>query len=593
MPAGATIARCVAELLDADRFACREIDGFQFVESLQTLMQQEFNRYDAWVFVGAAGICVRTIAPWIGDKHTDPAVVCVDSAGRWAIPVVSGHVGGANELAERIARATGATAVVTTQSDNAGLWALDTLGRRFGWAVLTEGISMNEAISRYVGGARVALLIEIRGAGALWMERTAAENVAVCYGRTAVPADAELVIALSCSDLHIDKPLLQYIPRAVSLGVGCRRGCAPDGVAEAIRGAIVRAGLAAEAVAAVATVEQKADEPLLEALCYAFGAEKRIFTAAELSTVAVPNPSERAREAVGTPSVCEAAAILASKGGELVVEKQKGRLTEGNDFTFALAVDPAAVRRGHVEIVGAGPGDPDLISVRGRRFLEQADLILYAGSLVPEAVTACAKAGCTVRSSASLNLEEQLALMKEYYDRGLLVVRLHTGDPCIYGAIEEQMNYFDRFGMRYHITPGISSFQAAAAELRSQFTIPERVQTIILTRGEGRTPMPEREQLHRLAASQSTMCIFLSAGIARRVQEQLLVHYPPQTPVAVCHHLTWPDQRIWRGELQQLADIVEHNNLTLTTMIVVGEAIDNRQGLSRLYAADFKHLFRP
>lgn len=593
MPAGAAIARCVAEFLDADRFACRKIDGFRPVESLQMLMQQEFNRYDAWVFVGAAGICVRTIAPWIGDKHTDPAVVCVDSAGRWAIPVVSGHVGGANGLAERIARATGATAVVTTQSDNAGLWALDTLDSRFGWAVRTEGITMNEAISRYVGGARVALLIQTRGAGALWMERTAAEHVAVCYDRAAVPADAELVIALSCNDLHLDKPLLQYIPRALCLGVGCRRDCCPDGVADAIRRAVGEAGLAAEAVAVVATVEQKSGEPLVGALCSAFGAEKRLFTASELSTVAVPNPSERAREAVGTPSVAEAAAILAAKGGELVVPKRKGRLTEGGDFTFALAVDPSAVRRGHVEIVGAGPGDPELISVRGRRFLEQADLILYAGSLVPEAVTACAKAGCTVRSSASLNLEEQLAWMKEYYDRGLLVVRLHTGDPCIYGAIEEQMNYFDRYGMRYHITPGISSFQAAAAELRSQFTIPERVQTIILTRGEGRTPMPEREQLHRLAASQSTMCIFLSAGIARRVQEQLLVHYPPCTPVAVCHHLTWPDQRIWRGELRQLADIVESNRLTLTTMIVVGEAIDNRQGLSRLYAADFKHLFRP
>ncbi len=593
MPTGATLARRVAGVLDADRFACREIDGFRPVESLQILMQQEFNRYDAWVFVGATGICVRTVAPWLGDKHTDPAVVCIDSAGRWAIPVVSGHVGGANELAERIAAATGATAVVTTQSDNAGLWALDTLDRRFGWTVRTAGISMNEAIARYVGGARVALLVEIRGAGAIWMERTAAEHVAVCYERAAVPDDAELVIALSYSDLRIDKPLLQYIPAALSLGIGCRRGCSPEGVAGEIRRVMREAGWAAEAVASVATVEQKADEPLVGALCRAFGAGPRIFTAAELAAVEVPNPSERVLEAVGTPSVSEAAAILASKGGALLVGKQKGRLAEGHDFTFALAVDPSVERRGHIEIVGAGPGDPDLISVRGRRFLEEADLILYAGSLVPRDVTACAKATCTVRSSASLNLEEQFALMKEYYDRGLLVVRLHTGDPCIYGAIEEQMNFFDRFGMRYHITPGISSFQAAAAELKSQFTIPERVQTIILTRGEGRTPMPEREQLHRLAVSRSTMCIFLSAGIARRVQEQLLVHYPPETPVAVCHHLTWPDQRIWRGELRQLADIVESNHLTLTTMIVVGEAIDNRQGLSRLYAADFKHLFRP
>ena len=163
-----------------------------------------------------------------------------------------------------------------------------------------------------------------------------------------------------------------------------------------------------------------------------------------------------------------------------------------------------------------------------------------------------------------MTLEEQFALMKEFYDRGQLVVRLHTGDPCIYGAIQEQMNFFDQYGMHYHITPGISSFQAAAAALQSQFTIPERVQTIILTRGEGRTPMPEKEKLSLLARSQSTMC----------------------------YHLTWKDERIFRGQLQDLAKIVNENHLTLTTMIVVGDAIDNREGLSRLYSHQFKHLFR-
>ena len=135
----------------------------------------------------------------------------------------------------------------------------------------------------------------------------------------------------------------------------------------------------------------------------------------------------------------------------------------------------SAVGGGHIEIVGAGPGDPELISVRGKRLLEQADLILYAGSLVPVELTYYAKSGCVVRSSASMNLEEQFALMKEFYDCGKFVVRLHTGDPCIYGAIQEQMAYFDKYGMSYHITPGISSFQAAAAELQSQFTIPDQV----------------------------------------------------------------------------------------------------------------------
>lgn len=169
---------------------------------------------------------------------------------------------------------------------------------------------------------------------------------------------------------------------------------------------------------------------------------------------------------------------------------------------------------------------------------------------------------------------------------------MHTGDPCIYGAIQEQMALFDAHGMSYHITPGISSFQAAAAALQSQFTIPEKVQTIILTRGEGRTPMPEKEKLHLLARSQSTMCIFLSAAIAKDVQRELLEHYPPTTPVAACYKLTWKDERIYRGELKDLAKIIRDNDLTLTTMIVVGEAIDNRHGLSRLYADEFKHLFR-
>ena len=182
--------------------------------------------------------------------------------------------------------------------------------------------------------------------------------------------------------------------------------------------------------------------------------------------------------------------------------------------------------------------------------------------------------------------------MKEFYDRGKLVVRLHTGDPCIYGAIQEQMAFFDKYKMDYHITPGISSFQAAAAALRSQFTIPERVQTIILTRGEGRTPMPEKEQLHKLAQSQSTMCIYLSASIVERVQEELLQAYPPETPVAACYKLTWKDEKIYRGQLKDLARLVRENNLTLTTLLVVGDAIDNRQGFSKLYDKGFSHMFR-
>ena len=320
--------------------------------------------------------------------------------------------------------------------------------------------------------------------------------------------------------------------------------------------------------------------------------EVNIFSIDELKDITVPNPSEKAFEITGVFGVAESTAIKGSNMGPLLIEKEKGLLTDNSHFTFAVAMDVTAMRRGHIEIVGAGPGDPDLVSVRGRQMLEYADLILYAGSLVPRELTACAKEGAVVRSSASLTLEEQFDLMKRFYDQGLFIVRLHTGDPCIYGAIEEQMAFFDRYGMDYHITPGISSFQAAAAELKSQFTIPEKVQSIILTRGEGKTPMPEREQLHKLAASQSTMCIYLSANIAEQVQEELLQAYPEETPVAVCYKLTWKEEKIFRGQLKDLSKIVRENGLTLTTLIVIGEAIGNREGQSRLYANDFKHLFR-
>ena len=563
----------------------------------RTALKKQWPDVDAVVFIGALGICVRTISPLLKDKYSDPAVVCIDSTGKFVIPVVSGHVGGANDLARRIAGAIGAEAVVTTQSDNEGLWALDTLGQKYGWQTEATHAQMNRAVFAFVEKNPTALLLEVRDAGTDYLESSKPEHVQIIYSLDGVDLAAfGLLIAVTprlLPSLPAGLPVLTFRPAVLRLGFGCRRQCDPAGIPEYIEMQLRSVGFSEKSVASVATIELKKDEPLLGALLERWSwAHPEIFSAETLAAVDVPNPSEKALAATGSAGVAEAAALASADSGPLVIEKQKGRLAEGADFTFALAQDAACVRGGHIEIVGAGPGDPELVSVRGKRFLQQADLILYAGSLVPVELTHYAKPGCTVRSSASMDLEEQFALMKEFYDRGQLVVRLHTGDPCIYGAIQEQMAFFDRYGMRYHITPGISAFQAAAAALKSQFTIPEKVQTIILTRGEGRTPMPEREQLHKLAQSQSTMCIYLSAAIVEEVQAELLQAYPPETPVAACYKLTWKEERIYRGELRDLARIVKDNNLMLTTLLVVGDAIGNREGLSRLYAHEFKHLFR-
>ena len=572
-----------------------EVDGCMAVGPYAPFLKEHWEEFEAVVFIGAMGICVRSIAPALKNKYQDPAVVCIDSTGKFVVPVVSGHVGGANELARRLAAAISAEAIVTTQSDNEGLWALDTLGRQYGWQTEATPAQMNRAVFAFVQHQPTALLLEVRDAGTDALERTKPEHVQIFYRREDMDLkDFGLLIAVTPFTLSGDLPVLAFRPPVLHLGFGCRRQCDPAGIPEAIEAKLWEEGLSPQSIASVGTIELKKDEPLLQALLARWPqAHAEIYSAETLAAIDVPNPSEKALAATGSAGVAEAAALESAHGGPLLIEKQKGKQTEGNDFTFALAQDAASLRSGHIEIVGAGPGDPELVSVRGKRFLEAADLILYAGSLVPVELTHYAKPGCTVRSSASMDLEEQFALMKEFYDKGLLVVRLHTGDPCIYGAIQEQMAFFDRYGMHYHITPGISAFQAAAAALRSQFTIPEKVQTIILTRGEGRTPMPEREQLHKLAQSQSTMCIYLSAAIVEEVQAELLQAYPPETPVAACYKLTWKEERIYRGQLRDLARIVRENNLTLTTLLVVGDAIGNREGLSRLYAHEFKHLFRP
>ncbi len=547
--------------------------------------------FDAFVFIGAMGICVRTIAPHIEDKHTDPAVVCVDSLGRNAIAVLSGHIGGANELTGKIAGILGAHQVVTTQSDLAGLWALDTFEQQFNWTI-ADGSAMNNCIFAFVNREPTALLMEVRDEGTDYLEKTLPEHVTVVGDISEVnPEQYKLLIMVTPFVRHAPKGMLHlhFVPMVGTIGFGLSHH--PEDV-ESIFDQIDEA-LTLQGILPCAnrycTIDVKASEPFCDLLEKRYYKQLMFFTAEQLSAVEVPHPSEVVAKHVGTPSVCEAAAILGSNKGKLIVPKVKGK-----HFTASLAIDHKHLRerRGHIEIVGAGPGNPDLISVKGRKMLEQADLILYAGSLVPIQLTECHKPGAVVQSSASMDLDEQCELMKKHYDKGELIVRLHTGDPCIFGAIQEQMAFFDANGMSYHITPGISSFLAAAAELRSQFTIPQRTQTIILTRGEGRTPMPEKEQLHLLARSQSTMCIFLSAAIVDEVQRELLMEYPEDTPVAACYHLTWPDQRIYRGQLKDLAKIVHDNKLTLTTMIVVGEAIDNRKGLSELYSRHFTHLFR-
>lgn len=246
-----------------------------------------------------------------------------------------------------------------------------------------------------------------------------------------------------------------------------------------------------------------------------------------------------------------------------------------------------------VYIVGAGPGDPDLLTVKAQKLIARADVILFADSLIPEQVLQGARADAEIIQTADKTLEEIVPLMVERVRSNLSVVRLHSGDPCLYGAVGEQMQALAEAGVAFEVVPGISAFQLAAAKLKIELTVPELVQTIILTRISGRTEVPEREELSLLAAHQASLCLYLSARHIDRAQAKLMEHYPPDLPVAICYRLGWPDEKILLVPLDQMAVVTRENKLIRTTMYVVSPALKNEvQGRSRLYNPEYDRLFR-
>jgi precorrin-4/cobalt-precorrin-4 C11-methyltransferase len=246
-----------------------------------------------------------------------------------------------------------------------------------------------------------------------------------------------------------------------------------------------------------------------------------------------------------------------------------------------------------VIFIGAGPGDPDLITVKGRKVIEKADTIIYAGSLVNKDVLAPRKEECDVHNSAYLNLEETIDIMKKAIDEDKLVARVHTGDPAIYGAIGEQIRELKKLNIEYEIIPGVSSLFGTASALEAELTIPEVSQSVIITRPAGRTPKKELESIRSFSKHQATMCIFLGISMIDKVVDELLEGYTPDTPVAVVKKATWPDQEIIRGTLNDIAGKVKEANITKTAMIVVGDVLDPGDFTpSKLYDANFKHEYR-
>lgn len=246
-----------------------------------------------------------------------------------------------------------------------------------------------------------------------------------------------------------------------------------------------------------------------------------------------------------------------------------------------------------VNFVGAGCGAADLITLRGKKLLENADVIIYAGSLVNPELLKYAKADCEIHNSAYMTLEEVISVIENAEKEGKNTVRLHTGDPSVYGAIREQMDRLDKLSIAYEICPGVSSFCGAAASLKAEYTLPGVSQTVIITRMAGRTAVPERESIERLAAHGSTMVIFLSAGMLSELSRRLLSGgYRPETPAAIVYKASWADEKICRCTVDTLSETAEKNGIKKTALITVGEFLGSDYELSRLYDKSFETEFR-
>jgi len=246
-----------------------------------------------------------------------------------------------------------------------------------------------------------------------------------------------------------------------------------------------------------------------------------------------------------------------------------------------------------IHFVGAGCGAPDLITVRGARLLSEADVVIYAGSLVNPALLDYTKPGCEIHDSAYMTLEEVLDVMKKAEAAGKTTVRLHTGDPSIYGAVREQFDVLERLGICYDVCPGVSAFCGAAASLKAEYTLPDVSQTVIITRMEGRTPVPEREKIRSLASHGSTMILFLSTGLLKDLQAELIAGgYAPDSPAAIVYKASWPEERIFRCSVGELCETAAKNGVTKTALIVVGGFLGDTYDRSKLYDPGFATEFR-
>ncbi len=555
-------------------------------EPLARWVKRAAPRFGGLIFICSLGIVMRSLGGMLRSKKIDPAILVLDEKGRHVISALSGHLGGANAWAQEIAEKIGGTAVITTASDAKETLSVDLLGQEHDW-VLEGRRNLTKLSSLMVNERPIALLQE---AGE-WLQRLPSNVTAFSSLEELTKKRNTFEGFLFITDRRFSWPAkntLWYRPPSLVLGIGCERGVKEKEIQKAVESFLDMHKLDFRCVREMVSLDLKKDEQGICTFAARHALALRFFSAAELREMHVPNPSLVVAQAVGTPSVAEAAALKAAEAKELLAPKY----VHAGKITLAAARWQPAPKIGDVTFVGAGPGDPELLTIKARKRIAAADVIMYAGSLIPVCLIRSLPVLSQKINTATMDLESIRSTMLSLVRQGKHVVRLQSGDLSLYSAVGEQAAFLDEENIAYELVPGVSSFQAAAARLKRELTIPEEVQTIILTRAEGNTQMPSREALRSLAEHRASLCIFLAGRLIGKVQEDLIATYPAHTPAAVLYRVSWPDEKIFWTTIEGIKEIVEQNKLLRTTLILVGSALGEKKARSRLYHPQHEHLFR-
>ena len=497
----------------------------------------------------AVGAAVRLLAPLLRDKRSDPGVVCVDDAGRFAVAVAGGHGGGANALARRVAESLGATPVITTASDSAGVPGLEELAEAMGFAI-EPGSELSSVGAALVGGEPVSLVSDRR-----WPLPPLPTNVVA--GRAAAPA-----IVIGDRRLDPPRPAVVYRPPSLVVGVGCTRGAAAQDILGLVDAALADAGLAPASVGAVASIDVKHDEPGLLEAASARGWPLRLFAAAELDAVAVPNPSEVVRRAVGTGSVAESAALRAAGPCARLVVAKRASAT----VTVAVARRPV---RGRLALVSLGPGDDSLLPEAARRALARAELVVGLGRYV-DGVRHLLRPGTRVEA---YQLGEELERCRRAVDEaaaGGSVALVSSGDVGVYGMASPALELGGLEHVDVEVVPGITAAQACAALAGS----PLGHDHCVISLSDLLTPWEVIRERLRAAAEADLAVAFYNPRSRDRdwqleeAREILLEHRPPRTPVAVVGDAHRPGQRVTLTTLGEL----DCEAVSMTTTVLVGSS---------------------